>query len=503
MQDDEDRHLAVWDTTSRLLLTTLEVDRLDDVSFSDDMHELTLFHRRGFSRLPLQCRADGSCQLGPPDSDRLFGITSHFYGGSAVSADGLTAACITEGKLLVKTWPSHPRPTLDSSESGQPLRTHSASRTTTHQLPADHDKVAVSPDGRWVVTSGWHALVTSIWDVRRGDLLQELPLERQVHVVFTPDSAQMVTCLPGAYHFRDLPSMKVGLTLPRTDCQHPAPIAFSQDGSLAVCCLRPGGLDVVQLPAGRVLFRLQRPNQSPPRCLAISPDKTLVLETTDYQQSDGQAVVWDLVKLDQELKEVGLDLKDVNLSDRPPTSDAVAALEFTGCDELHVPRFMGEMSDVEARRELERLEAVYSADPRSADHANDLAWNLLTAPPSLRDPARALELAEMAVKESPDSLHRNTLAVACYRLGQFDRAIELLEQNLRESSDEELTWDYLFLAMSHSAKGQSSQAQSYLRRAEEWMSMEQDGKPVIDRSMMPELQALLREARETVLAKSS
>ena len=62
---------------------------------------------------------------------------------------------------------------------------------------------------------------------------------------------------------------------------------------------------------------------------------------------------------------------------------------------------------------------------------NDLAWLLSTDPdPELRDPARALHLAEEAVRASADHVACwNTLGVARYRAGDWSGAIEALERS--------------------------------------------------------------------------
>ena len=66
---------------------------------------------------------------------------------------------------------------------------------------------------------------------------------------------------------------------------------------------------------------------------------------------------------------------------------------------------------------------------------NDLAWLLATDPgPSPRDPARALALAEEAVRISSDhDASWNTLGVARYRAGDWAGAIEALERSALSS----------------------------------------------------------------------
>jgi tetratricopeptide (TPR) repeat protein len=69
--------------------------------------------------------------------------------------------------------------------------------------------------------------------------------------------------------------------------------------------------------------------------------------------------------------------------------------------------------------------------PRSAQGLNERAWRLLTGPPTSRDPQRALELIQKAVKVEPDeAMYLNTLGVALYRNDRFTEAVATLEKSL-------------------------------------------------------------------------
>jgi WD40 repeat protein len=126
---------------------------------------------------------------------------------------------------------------------------------------------------------------------------------------------------------------------------------------------------------------------------------------------------------------------------------------------------------------------------------NALAWLYATAPGKLRDPSRALPLAQRAVQSRPDDRSfRNTLGVAYYRAGQFAQAIETLELNLK-TDHPGMAFDLLFLAMSRHRMGQPQCARTDLDRALRWRS----GQTQIDPGMDPELNAFQTEA-QAVLA---
>ena len=83
---------------------------------------------------------------------------------------------------------------------------------------------------------------------------------------------------------------------------------------------------------------------------------------------------------------------------------------------------------------VKQWENTLRYDPDDGDAANNAAWVLATSPdPGVRNPGKALELAELAARLGKD---RNagvlrTLAVAYAENGRFDEAISAAEQGLR------------------------------------------------------------------------
>jgi tetratricopeptide (TPR) repeat protein len=120
----------------------------------------------------------------------------------------------------------------------------------------------------------------------------------------------------------------------------------------------------------------------------------------------------------------------------------------------------------QAQADLKRASESVQADPQQL---NNLAWNLATGPPGLRDPERALELARKAVSRAPHTaVYLNTLSVAQYRAGQFIGAIATLEKSLAAGNGQADAFDLLFLAMARSKLGQITQARADFDRAVKW-----------------------------------
>jgi serine/threonine protein kinase/Flp pilus assembly protein TadD len=133
-------------------------------------------------------------------------------------------------------------------------------------------------------------------------------------------------------------------------------------------------------------------------------------------------------------------------------------------------RHMKQDKDLDALRDREDFKKLV-ADLESKRPLNDLAWELATDPNlSLRDPTRAVELAEKAVAELPkDANCWNTLGVARYRTADYKGAVAaLMKYRELRTSDAEWTNPF-FLAMAHWKLGQKDEAARWYKLAVEWM----------------------------------
>jgi tetratricopeptide (TPR) repeat protein len=146
----------------------------------------------------------------------------------------------------------------------------------------------------------------------------------------------------------------------------------------------------------------------------------------------------------------------------------------------------------ERRHALQIWEILASNHPKDVEYRdhrvntlNDLAWLLATDPgpdPSTRDPARAVALAEEAIRISPDhDASWNTLGVARYRAGDWTGAIEALERSALSSPDELGTaFDHYFLAMAWCQLHREDQAGEWLERGTAWAARHRPGHPTLE-----------------------
>jgi tetratricopeptide (TPR) repeat protein len=119
------------------------------------------------------------------------------------------------------------------------------------------------------------------------------------------------------------------------------------------------------------------------------------------------------------------------------------------------------------------------------------------------DTAQAVKLAEQAVKALPGGWYRHTLAVAHYRAGQFERAVDKCQESMRDDP----AWpghvvDWLLLSLTHQCLGHAAEARQWLNKSEQWMEQVGKGLPKDSPYLWPvpswgdrlEIQLLRREA---------
>jgi WD40 repeat protein len=164
--------------------------------------------------------------------------------------------------------------------------------------------VAVSPDGRWAASGGWHAPATRIWDAHTGRMVKELKLGEATGVYFSPDSRRLVTSRPEEYCFWDVETWRPGLRIPRDQEPYPGPVAFTPDGEQMAVELTPGVVGLMDWKANRVLARLEDPTHDRAISLCFSPDGAHLAVVAPF---DKALHVWDLRRIQDHLAEMHLE----------------------------------------------------------------------------------------------------------------------------------------------------------------------------------------------------
>ncbi len=120
-----------------------------------------------------------------------------------------------------------------------------------------------------------------------------------------------------------------------------------------------------------------------------------------------------------------------------------------------------------ALEDLAKLVEMHPVDPWDL---KSLAWFYVAGPQDLRNPEKALPLAQKAVEAKPEShVYLNTLGVVYYRLRQLEQAAETLGKATQANEDGGTACDFFFLAMAHWQLDHKDEARQWYEKAVEWM----------------------------------
>jgi serine/threonine protein kinase/WD40 repeat protein len=331
--------------------------------------------------------------------------------------------------------------------------------------PHPHGEVrALSGDGRWAASSGWHSDRVRLWDAATGRMVHEWIVGNQTFVFFTPDSRTLIIARGDEFRFWDLATLQPIRRLRREVGYYPGHVAFSPDGRLMALEMAPAVLHLKEVATGRTVAQLEDPFGDRATWQGFSPDGTQLVVVATYARA---IHVWDLRAIRARLKAMDLDWDWPEFppaATRNPGTDLLS-IEVHPADETG----LGSARERRARKDIEHWRRRVDAEPDSADACNALAWTLLTAPEALRNSDAALPLAENAARREPASPDiRNTLGLAYYRAGRYREAAEALRPNLQGQEDASLTLDLYILAMSHHRLGEPARARDYYEWAVRW-----------------------------------
>jgi WD40 repeat protein len=165
--------------------------------------------------------------------------------------------------------------------------------------------VAISPDGRFVATTGARqGSGVKVWDVARRQVLEELPLARDAWALFSPDGRWLAVSgednrlyQVGSWALR----FKVAVSPDAASGAHAS--AFSPDGEIWALENSPLNTHLYATATGQRLAILEPPHQAMTHRLAFSPDGT----TLAVLQHNRVVQLWDLRGIRQQLATLGLD----------------------------------------------------------------------------------------------------------------------------------------------------------------------------------------------------
>jgi serine/threonine protein kinase/WD40 repeat protein len=326
---------------------------------------------------------------------------------------------------------------------------------------------ALSADGRWAASCGWHSDVVRLWNVATGQKVNEWVVGKRTTLFFTPDSRALIISRGDEFTFWDVETFQLIRRLPRDVTPYPGHVAFSADGKLMALEMAPAVIHLKEVATCRTVAKLEDPCGDWATWQGFTPDGAQLVAVAMYANA---VHVWDLRAIRARLKEMNLDWDWDEFKPAAPAAAPVTVEVLTG----GLPG-AALTREQRARRDIERARREVEANSDSGEACNALAWAYLMAPPALRDVEAALPLAEKAVRLAPrPANHHNTLGVAYYRAGRYRDAVNKLRPNVEKEADADVAYDLYFLAMSHHRLGETARARDYYDWAVRWVAAQRD-----------------------------
>ncbi len=345
--------------------------------------------------------------------------------------------------------------------------------------------VPISPDGRWIAAISASDGRVQIWDARSGKRVHILPVGdgrsgATAQFTFSPDGRWLVTGETHEYRFWEVDSWRLGRRIPRpSGTGIGGRAAFSPDGSVLALTHSPLLVRLLHAATGRLLATLESPDPYIVSRLRFSPDGSLLAVSRENNTTQ----VWDLRGIRQNLTRMGLDWDLPPYPPPPARSRTRTPLTVQVIPITPLER---------ARRQIAGLAQAVAERPDDPLPHNNLAWHYVIAPEGLRDPRKALPLAQRAVRLAPgNGMYLNTLGVIYYRLGECDKAAATLRDSLKASAGKTDAFDLFFLAMTYHHLGDPKQARTCFDQAVTWWKAQ----PQLPPAWVEELTAFRAEAQ--------
>ncbi|MDG3008217.1 WD40 repeat domain-containing serine/threonine-protein kinase [Paludisphaera mucosa] len=216
----------------------------------------------------------------------------------AKNANQIVVACEASGEALVID--------LDDESRRRVLGPHPALT-----------RAALSPDGRWATTSGWHTPFARVWDVRSGACVKQFPLGRMNHAAYSMDGRTLVVSNAYEFNLIDSVSFEVVRRIGRDIVSFPSDVAFSPDLRTAALESSPGVIHLIDGTTGRTVMRLEAPHSDRTRWLGFTTDGARLVAISGLSRTVNY---WDLRRIRRRLKSMGLS-SEVVASPEDATTD--------------------------------------------------------------------------------------------------------------------------------------------------------------------------------------
>ncbi|MCA9142922.1 MAG: protein kinase [Planctomycetaceae bacterium] len=173
-------------------------------------------------------------------------------------------------------------------------------RVVTLDSLADCRQAAVSPDGRWIVTTCHEHGPNVAWDAHSASPVHRFSEDQAAGLVcFSPDSTEVALQWPSPHRWQTATWSESPLSSVAHDVGF---VCYSADGRLAIE-LNSVGAILIEVRTGRKLATLQLPDSPTFWHSAFTSDGLRVILSSNDQHA---TYVWDLPRLDRELSDLEL-----------------------------------------------------------------------------------------------------------------------------------------------------------------------------------------------------
>jgi dipeptidyl aminopeptidase/acylaminoacyl peptidase len=351
-------------------------------------------------------------------------------------------------------------------------------------LRAHASSVAFSPDGERLASAGGdpgQLGEVKVWDARTGQEILSLKghTDEVTAVAFSPDGQRLAgISLDGPVRVWDAQTGKEVLSLKGHTGTAEA-VAFSPDGRRLATAARDDTVKVWDTITGQEILSFKEPDNI--NALAFSPDGQRLAGGS----SAGTVKVWEAYPVPDGV----LRNREIVLYVQSLFDNLALRTEVLAC-----LRKSPTLSEFECGFALE-VARTHSEHP---GQLNEIAWKVVKTPDRSKGAyALALRQAEAAVRLAPgDGNLLNTLGVAQYRAGMYDKAVATLTESekLNAGEDGAHPADLAFLAMAQHQLSKKERAQATLGRLREVMKQP-------DWAQNAEAQGFLREAEALLQGK--
>ena len=274
----------IFDRETGRHLDSAWLPRTTGLAFSGDGRALVTCGRQGLHQVPVLGDPSGhGATLGPPEG--LGGPPGSSF-GNAFPTRGLHHWLAVSGPSLAATVDLDPPRMLD-----------------TLTPPGAQSTAAISPDGRFFVSSIWKGGGTRVWDLQQKRPIAQWHDEGGL-ALFSPRGDWLVVGTSREFLFYETSSWQLKRCLERAASSALNGLgAFSLDGKLLALSHTLQQIRLVNPETGTTLATLDSPTPERITALSFSRDSTLLAAATD----NGEVQLWNLSQLRRELAILGLD----------------------------------------------------------------------------------------------------------------------------------------------------------------------------------------------------